>query len=92
MKNYEAAIVIIPKETIINETKEKVKEDIKSFNGNIVKEDDMGVKPLGYEIDNKDQGFFYIVNFELDPSKVRELEREFKLNDNILKYLTLVNS
>jgi len=85
LKNYELVIIIEAKEEIIERTKEKIKEDIKALGGTILKEDTMGVRVLAYEIKKKSKGFYYVVTIEIDPQKIVELEKEFKLNESILK-------
>ena len=92
MRNYEIATIIDVNEQVINSTKEKIKEYVKSLGGTVLKEDETGVKNLPYEMKKKEKGFYYYINIEIDPSKIVELEKEFRLNESILKYMTLVLS
>ena len=88
MRTYDVTIVIDPKDEIVKDTKEKVKEYVSSHGGTISKEDDMGIRTLGYVIKKKTQGYFYLISVDLSPAKVSNLEKEFRLNEHILKYLT----
>ncbi len=90
MRDYEITIVIDPNEEIIKQSKEKIKEYVNSYNGTITEETDMSVRTLGYEINKNRKGYFYVITVNLDPAKVAELEREFHLDEHILKYFTLV--
>ncbi len=90
MRDYEITIIIDPNEDTVKQTKERVKEYINSYKGNITEENDPGIRTLGYEIKDKKQGYYHQITVNLDPSKVSELEREFKLDENILKYFTMV--
>ncbi len=88
MRNYDITIVIDPKDEVVKATKEKIKESVTSLGGTISKEDEMGIRTLGYVIKKKTQGYFYLLSLELSPVKVADLEKEFRLDEHILKYLT----
>jgi small subunit ribosomal protein S6 len=90
LRDYEITIAIAPGEEIVKQAKETIKNYIESLNGKIKEENDIGIRTLGYEINDNEKGFFYNIQVEIDPQNVAELERELKLDENILKYLTLV--
>ena len=45
---------------------------------------------MAYEIDKKQYGYYIYIRFEVDGTFIKELEREFKLDDSILRYLTVL--
>jgi small subunit ribosomal protein S6 len=92
LRNYEFAIIIEPRDDIVQATKTKVKEYIESYGGSIIKEEDMGIRTLGYEISKNTQGYYHIITVEMDPSKILDLENEFRINEQILKFMTVVLS
>ena len=60
-------------------------------NSGVVKSvDRWGKRRLAYEIKKKQYGYYVYVRFEMDGSKIKELEREYKLDDSILRYLTVL--
>ena len=60
-------------------------------NGGAVKSvDRWGKRRLAYEIKKKQYGYYVYVRFEMDGSQIKELEREYKLDDSILRYLTVL--
>jgi len=60
-------------------------------NGGAVKNvDRWGKRRLAYEIKKKQYGYYVYVRFEMDGSIIKELEREYKLDDAIIRYLTVL--
>jgi small subunit ribosomal protein S6 len=49
----------------------------------------MGKKKLAYPIDYKTEGFYVLANFQSTPDFPKELERQFKITDGILKYMVI---
>ena len=90
MNKYESVIIISPKldEGKIDNIIQKVK-DIIEENGEVTKVDKMGVKRLAYEINKCKEGYYITFDFEADPSIISELERNYKINENIIKFITV---
>lgn len=86
MKKYEL-MTIYPLE---DEKSKKGAEDVKStltkFGAEIESEKVFGDRDLTYEIKKNRKGHFVLITMKLDPSKVVEIDKEFKINQNILKY------
>ena len=74
------------KETVI---KTKIKDLISNYEGNIKSIADWGKKKLAYEIAKENKGRYFYVLFEALPSIVAELERVLRLNENILRFITV---
>ena len=49
----------------------------------------MGEKKLAYEIRKHTQAFYYIINFESEAAFVYELERNYRIIDEILKFIVV---
>ena len=58
-------------------------------NGAIVAEEKWGSKPLSYPIKKKKTGYYFLIEFESEPTFIQKLEIEYKRTENILRYLTL---
>ena len=90
MNKYEAMYIISP---TIDE--EQVKALVEKFNdlisehGEIEKVEEWGKKKLAYEVQDQKEGYYVLVYFTANPEFPAELERNFKINENILKYLIL---
>lgn len=66
-----------------------VKEVITSHGGEVVKEEDWGVKVLAYEVDSHSKGHYVLLQFRGDNTTLRELERHYRYNESIIKFQTL---
>ena len=53
--------------------------------------DRWGNRRLAYEINNSHQGFYVLMQFAAEGSLIRELERQFRLDAGILRYLVVLS-
>lgn len=90
MNNYESVIIIRPNldegeiEGIITKITDLINQD-----GEVTKVDKMGVKKLAYEIRKNKEGYYIVIYFEAAPSIIPELERNYRINENIIKFITI---
>lgn len=91
MQTYETTIAIdsLQKAEEIQSTIGKIETFIKNHGGDIVKRDDWGKKRLAYEINRKQYGTYFHFIFEAPSSIPGLLEGEFRLQETILRYLTV---
>lgn len=91
MRRYEAVVIIEP-DVADDEVKaltEKYGDLIKSHEGEVIKIEDWGIKKLAYLVRKRDKGRYILFDFVSGPTLVSELERQFKITENIMKYLTV---
>jgi small subunit ribosomal protein S6 len=69
---------------------EKTKDLIDSQGGFLVLFDDWGTKKLAYEIKKKPRGYYVRLDFCGDGSLVAEMERSFRIDDRVMKFMTIV--
>jgi small subunit ribosomal protein S6 len=74
----------------LNETIERYKTIIIQSKGVVVKIDKWGTRKLAYEIKKQKKGTYVLIDFAGQSTIVSELERMFKIEDNILKFLTVM--
>lgn len=60
-----------------------------SKNGTITNKEELEEKKLAYEIRKHTQAFYYIINFESEAAFVYELERNYRIIDEILKFIVV---
>ena len=87
MNKYEAMYIVTPEME-----DEAIKGVIEKFSGNggeIEKTDEWGRKKLAYPIDYKTEGYYVLVNFAAAPELPRELERNFRNDESILRYMVV---
>ena len=73
----------------INQLKEKYTKIIEKFDGNIVKTEDWGLMQLSYIIKNNKKGNFIHCKLEGHGKMINELEKNEKIDKNLLRYLTV---
>jgi small subunit ribosomal protein S6 len=57
--------------------------------GNVVRVDDMGRRKMAYEINRKKEGYYVLFEIEGSGREIAELERRMRVNDLIMRYLTV---
>ena len=59
--------------------------------GDSVKVDVWGKRKLAYPIDKKEQGIYTVLRYETEPSALTEFERVMRLDEQVLRQLTVVD-
>jgi small subunit ribosomal protein S6 len=94
VKDYETVIILSPNldEKDVEEEMEKVKSTITSSGGEIKEVEKWGKRRFAYEIKRHKEGNYALMKFKSPPSALTELDRRLKLNDRVLRHLTLVSA
>jgi len=69
---------------------EKLENLIQQYNGLQVMVDEWGTKRLAYEIKKKARGYYVCLDYCGSGPLVNEIERFFRIDDRVLKYMTVV--
>ena len=91
MNHYETIYIVNPTldDDSLKEAIDKFSDLIKKLKGSIVKVNEWGKRKLAYEVKRFDKGYYVVLDFCALPKIVTELERNLKLDDRILKYITV---
>ena len=91
IKQYETVFIATPvlSDSQMKEAVAKYTEYIKAKGGEIVYEEDWGLKQLAYPIDHKTSGFYHLIEFKADPQVIAKLETQYRRDERILRYLTV---
>ena len=91
MNKYELAVVVSAK--IEDDERaaviDKCKAYVERFGGTITEVDEWGKKRLAYEINDKTEGYYVLVNFTADTEFPKELDRQYKITDGILRTIII---
>ena len=91
MNSYETLYVIKP--DLEDEARaaliQKFSAIITDNGGEIESVDEWGKRKLAYAINYISEGYYVLVNFKAQPELPAELERNFKINDNIMRYIVI---
>ena len=91
MKNYELVYVVRPNAE--DEVKEAVLtkiQEVISANGEVEKVDTWGNKKLAYPIAKFTEGLYVLVNFKASADLPKELDRNLKINENVIRHMIVV--
>lgn len=89
MQNYNLTILINNK--VDEKGRTAVIDGVKKDFGNLVKEDLWGVRTLAYEIKHMDKAFYVNFEFESEPQAIITLDKNIRLNEDIIRYLLIKN-
>ena len=90
MNKYESVVIIDP-----SVDEEKVKElsqkftDLINKDGKVEKIEELGKKRLAYEVKKNKEGYYIVFNFEANPILIAELERNYRIIDEVIKFITV---
>lgn len=90
MNKYETVIII--NNEISEEQRNTVISKVRDYisqNGKINKEESLGEKKLAYEVRKHTKGYYYIISFNAETSSIAELERIYRITDEILKFIVV---
>ena len=90
INKYETIFIVdvTKTEEEVNAIIEKMKSLIES-NATLESVDSWGKRRLAYEIDDKTEGFYVLVNFSAKPEFPKELERQYKITEGILRTIVI---
>ena len=90
MNKYESVVIINP-----NVEENKLKELIERFqtlintDGKVEQVNELGKKKLAYEIKKNKEGYYVVYDFEAKPSLIAELERNYRITDEVMKFIVV---
>lgn len=90
-RTYEVVAILAPQsaEDFVSTFNSNVTELVEKLGGSIVNIDNMGVRKMAYKIEKFGEGRYIIFEIEGSGQEVAELERRFRVNDNVIRYMTV---
>ena len=90
-RTYEVIFIVDPAaaDDEVMRLSEGVQKIITAQGGSIVKTEMMGKRQLAYEINHKKDGTYVLLEVEGSGSEIAEVERRMRVNDQILRYMTV---
>jgi len=87
MRHYELMVIFPLEEDQQKAGRETLLTDLGNNGAEIEKTDEVGDRDLAYEIKKRKRGKYVLFTIKADPDKIANMDRIFKLNANVLKYL-----
>ncbi|NVM21481.1 MAG: 30S ribosomal protein S6 [Desulfobacterales bacterium] len=92
MRRYETVFIANP--DLSQEERQPLLDKLNNITsggqGFLVKFDEWGHRKLAYEVNKQARGYYVLMNFCGNGSMVKELERNMRLDDRVLKYMTVL--
>jgi small subunit ribosomal protein S6 len=87
MRVYEVMVIFDPdtEERTVQPTLDKHLKVITKGGGTVDNVDIWGRRRLAYEIRKKSEGIYAVINLTAEPSDVKELDRQFTINESIMR-------
>ena len=90
MNKYESVIIINP--ALDDEAVKKLEAtftDLINKDGKVERAENLGKKKLAYPVKKNAEGYYVTLNFTANPSLIAELERNYRITDDVIKYMTI---
>ena len=87
---YETVFIITPvlSDEQTKDVIKKYKDLLKDKGAKITHEENWGMRKLAYPIQKKSTGFYYLMEFDADPSAILPFETEFRRDERVIRFLT----
>jgi small subunit ribosomal protein S6 len=90
-RTYEVVFIVNPEadDTEVMRLSEAMQKIVTNQGASITKTEMMGRRQLAYEINHKRDGVYVLLEVEGTGAEIAELERRMRVNDQILRYMTI---
>ena len=92
MRKYELMTIYPVEEDKFKAGADTLRADLAKFGVEIEKEEPFGDRDLTYEINKLRRGRFVLFHIKANPAKISEMNIQFRLNANLLKYLFVLKT
>jgi small subunit ribosomal protein S6 len=91
MRNYELTMIIPSdvNEEEVNGVLTQVQTWVEGTQGKVTNVDHWGRRRLAYNLAEYREGYYVLLNLELDPQTTTELERNLKLTERVMRHLLI---
>ncbi len=92
LKQYETVFILTPvlSEVQMKEAVAKFHDLIVSNGGEIVYEEDWGLRKLAYPIQKKTTGFYSLIGFKAEPDFIGKFELQYRRDERVIRYSTML--
>ena len=90
LNHYEAVFILTPvlSDAQMKEAVEKFRAVITENGGEMVNEENWGLRKLAYPIQKKSTGFYNLFDFKVQPDVIAKLELAFRRDERVIRFLT----
>lgn len=90
LNQYESVFIATPvlSEAQFKEVVAKFSSLVTENGGEIINEEDWGLKKLAYPIQKKSTGFYHLIEFKADSAFIETMETQYRRDERIIRFLT----
>jgi small subunit ribosomal protein S6 len=90
LRLYDVLIIADPRltEEEVAQLIGRLQESYAALGGEVVSTENWGKRRLSFEIRKQREGTYVLLQVKAEPSVVREFERQLRLNESVLRYMT----
>lgn len=95
MRRYETVFIIDPDASAEQRTAilDRVNNEIEKYQGVLLQFDEWGSRKMAYPVRKKPRGYYVLCEYCGDKGElISEIERFFRIDDNVMKYMTVQTS
>jgi small subunit ribosomal protein S6 len=89
--DYEVTYIVRPnlEEADVDSRVDAIAAQLKANGGEPGEIEKMGKRRLAYEIDDVREGYYVVMKFKSDAAQAKELERQLRLNEDVMRQLLI---
>ncbi len=90
LKPYEILIIVDPRpaDEDVAVLLTQLEEQVKTLGAEITKVENWGKRRLAYDIAKQREGTYAIFEVSAEPSTIKEIERQLRLNEQVLRFMS----
>jgi small subunit ribosomal protein S6 len=90
LRPYEILVIVDPRPTDeeVGTLLTQVGEQLKGLGADVTKMENWGKRRLAYDIRKQREGTYAVFEASAEPSMIKEFERQLRLNENVLRFLS----
>ncbi len=89
MREYELVCIFEPNQEKAEQLTDDIQAILSSHNISVTETEKWGLRKMAYYIKKHLDGFYVLFHFSTDPEKIHPLEKELRLREDILRFLTI---
>jgi small subunit ribosomal protein S6 len=91
MRKYESFFIVQPElsEEALSAVSSKLQSVVEANGGTVASYVPWGKKKLAYPVKKNDYGYYILMKFAAGPELITELERNMRLDERVLKFITV---
>jgi small subunit ribosomal protein S6 len=90
LRTYDVVLIVDPRQTDeeVSQLGTRLQEALVALGGEVVSSEDWGRRRLVFELRKQREGHYLLLQARATPATMREYERQLKLNESVLRFLT----